>query len=282
MITRNDILTLLRAVRSDDTHDRVKEALDVLDDYELQDYLSSYEIMMFEDIEAGDEQVAQAIVNNSGQLLSDVLREQGIYLDADVGMDVACELARATRQITEYEDSDRVIAICDSQVDDLDAYIQLICLVSGLSADQIYLAVDKISVDLIARIRETVRQVQIGHEHDAKAQELVTRYMAWKVKRDGRHWFADQYVLATSTVGLPFATYYAAYNGVHVIPVEPTAEQLMVVAEELFALALLSSDAGQNILQGIRGVIADLYHDLRYAMPLGRIVETLFSEYNRL
>ena len=282
MITRDDILNLLRAVRSDDSFERVKQIFDVLDDYELQDYLSSYEIVMFEGVDAGDEEVAQAIMRNSQHLLCDVLREQGIYLDADVSLENACELARATREIVDYEDSDSVLAICDSQVDDLDTYIQLIRLVSGLREDQIYLSVEKVSVDLIDRIRESVTQVQQAHERDEKAQALVTRYMAWKAKCEGRHWFADQYVLATSTVGLPFATYYGAYNAVHVIPVEPHAQQLTVIAEELFALALLSSDAGQNILQGIRAVIADLYHDLRYSMPLGRIVDRLFSEYNRI
>jgi hypothetical protein len=282
MITRDDILNLLRAVRSDDSFERVKQIFDVLDDYELQDYLSSYEIVMFESVDAGDEEVAQAIMRNSQHLLCDVLREQGIYLDADVSLENACELARATREIVDYEDSDGVLAICDGQVDDLDTYIQLVRLVSGLSEDQIYLSVEKVSVDLIDRICESVTQVQQAHERDEKAQATVTRYMAWKAKCEGRHWFADQYVLSTSTVGLPFATYYSAYNAVHVIPVEPHAQQLTAIAEELFALALLSCDAGQNILQGIRAVIADLYHDLRYSMPLGRIVDRLFSEYNRI
>lgn len=283
MLQQEVMMQFLRLARSDDSHELVAKACSIFDQYQVNDYMTTYEDAFESNPELTDTERVDHLLRATRELVSDILQQQGVYLDASLGLRASLVLLQATHDIVDYEDHDRLMLICDLPIEPLQAYAEIVSLVSSLKIEQVMGYVERIGEDTTLRIKEQLIYMRTVHLHDDKAKQKAVRYHIW---RTGSGYsgalFSDQYTDTLATIDLPFKGYLAAYREAHPLEPEPNGDQLKQLGYQLFGMAILSADAGVNILQSLSQTATAIYPDLRYSTPLYQFIQTLFMEYSRL
>jgi hypothetical protein len=283
MLQQEVMMLFLRQARSDDSHELVGHACRIFDQYQVNDYMTTYEDAFESDPELSDSERVDHLLRATKELVSDILQQQGVYLDASLGLRQAVVLLQATHDIVDYEDHDRLMMICDLPTEPLQIYAEIVSLVSDLKIEHVMGYVERVSEDTALRIKEQLIYIRTVHEHDDKAQQKAVRYHTWRTACGAQAGlFSDQYTDTLATIDLPFKGYLAAYREAHPLEPEPSAEQLKSLGYQLFGMAILSCDAGVNILQSLSQTATAVYPDLKYSTPLYQFIQTLFMEYSRL
>jgi hypothetical protein len=283
MLERSDLLTYVRTVRSDETYPLLVQAFGIYDSYEADECMGPYDDMLEQSPELSEEDRVLAILQVTRDMMTDLLRQQGVFVSGEGNLSEIVELARATQQIGWYEDHDTLLAICDQYVNPEEVYAECVALVSHLSVQRVLDIIEKTSADMTERIRSIARTAVQAVVPDARTDTLLQKFALWKrTYCEDSPLFCVQWSVNHDTAGLPMQTYLAAYLASHPLPVEPTGQQLEQIAMELFGMASLSGDASANLLESLRAVITQLYHDLKYSMPLANLIDKHFRQYAQL
>lgn len=284
MLSSNAVTTFLSVVRSDDTSDVVQECFDVLDTYNIEDYMSAIELAYSDMSELGDEERAQSIVQCLMTQMTEVLSAQGFVIADGLSLRDLCTLAKAVGDIIYYEDHSQLRDICVQEISTLERMAEMMTLVSPLSVERCLEMIVSVGENCIDQILDLLRLNESPVVINENYVEIYTQYNSWMQREGlglGTTPYARRYISSVPAVGVPFLTYVGIYLSTHVIEPDPTVEQAQDLARELIALAMVASDSYKNILMSIKSIITQIYPDVKYSAMLDHAVTKFVLEFQK-
>jgi len=284
MIGSDTIVVFLKTVRADDCSEIVQDCFDVMDSYNIEDYMSGIELAYMFDSEISDEDRAQSVLDCVTSQMREVLTAQGFALSDGVSLRDLCTLARAVGDIIYYEDHGTLRDICLQPSSALERISEMIALVSSLSVErclELITAVGDNSIDQILDllvVNET--PIQINEIYP----QMYAQYEGWMHRQEAAATsipFAQRYIDVPVSCGFDFKMYLDVFLAEHKIEADPNEAQVTELARELISLAMVAKDSYKNILLSIKPIIPTIYSDVKYATMLNHAVTRLTLEFQK-
>lgn len=285
MLGTQTVVAFLKTVRNDDSWELLDKTFDILDAYQIDDYMTAFENVFADQDQLGDEDRVAMILTQARSAMIEVLRVQGIMVTEHIPLRTLNTLAQAVYDITWYEDKSRVLDICNGHDTAVEKVCEILCLTCAMQVEQVLPLLVGVTPNVIAILRSQVEGHVDVHEPDEEYLKSMQKYHVWKnTEGFGLHvgLFADRFTASVGSMNMPFSIYYQAYSNSHSLSVDPTGEQLVELARELIALAIISSDASKNALVFIKAVIPKIYPDIKTATALESIVSKMLLEFNKV
>lgn len=269
--------THLKLSASPETYAAVAEANDLFEDYELQDYTLPYMDVLMTADNAEPSTITDEIVGLTIGFQVFILQQMDITLGDSLTVQQGNLLLRTMQQIETTEMVGEIYTLCDNADDNAETLCEIVALLSGEPVENLYGVITDVGDALITKIKElTARE----DEDDAatidleRNRVLVERLMAYLNFLETRDLAVYALILGGESVNLPYAHYRDA-----VMSLIPT-DKPKVVAANLYAAALISSDAGENPRGIIMEGLNQYYTSVDVITPISVALEQTILNFN--
>ncbi|WP_429321831.1 hypothetical protein [Paraburkholderia sp. GAS448] len=241
----------------------IDEAHSVLDEFGVEDYSDIFvQILMMDDV-VDRGQTVQDVYDATHDLQAGLLRALGVTVSDEARVDHLSVLLRGLKAIERFHDPAAILRHCELESHPEDLLAEVLGLTIGTPAEELLVDLHGVDQPAIQRIIEVaIAQVQAQSEDQTPEDERPdkTPYVqAWRRFREftgGPPVLLERFFSDGLDVGYPFALY--------VNMIGPELETLPpgVIAANLVAMALISSDGNANPRTVISAHIDTLLHDL--------------------
>lgn len=285
MLGTQTLVTFLKTIRNDDSWELLDKTFDILDAYQINDYMSAFENAFTYQDQLEDEDRVSMILTQARSAMIEVLRAQGILVAEHIPLRVLNVLAQAIYDIAWYEDKQRVLDICNGHDTAVEKVCEILSLTCPMRVEQTLPLLVGVTPNVISILKSQVDESADIYEPDEEYLKSMQKYHVWKnTEGFGLHvgLFADRFTASVGSMNMPFSVYYQAYSNSHALAVDPNVEQLLELARELISLTIISSDASKNALVFIKSVIPKIYPDIKTATALESMVSKMLLEFNKI
>lgn len=285
MISSRDVLDFLSTVRDDDSARLVANCFDVLDTYNVSDYMSKFELAYTRDDQVSDDDRAIELLECARNSMLEVLTVQGIRVSTDVSLRKLIELTRGVFDIIFYEDKQRMQDICNSLNCATEKLAMLLALTTAMTVEESLPLLNRVGSSTIKTLQE---QLLLHPEDIVPFNDLATMTSNYLVFKDSAslggayQLHADIYVRVPTVMGLDYDVYLKSFLAAVTLDTTPTPQELQEVAIQLIALSLISRDGYLNSLIVIKKSIPSIYPDIATAVNLEKIVSTVLIDYHKV
>ena len=100
MLGTQTVVAFLKTVRNDDSWELLDKTFDILDAYQIDDYMTAFENVFADQDQLGDEDRVAMILTQARSAMIEVLRVQGIMVTEHIPLRTLNTLAQAVYDIT--------------------------------------------------------------------------------------------------------------------------------------------------------------------------------------
>lgn len=237
----------------------IDEAHAVLDDFGVEDYPDIFvQILMMDDV-VDRGQTVQDVYDATRDLQVGLLKALGITVSDDARVTQLTVLLRGLKAIESFHDPHAILQHCELQSHPEELLAEVLGLTTGTPAEELLVDLHGVDQPIIQRIVEVAITMVEDQAPEGERPHKTQYVQAWKRFRaftDSPPVLLERFFADGLDVGYPFTLY--------VNMIGPELETLPpdVIAANLVAMALISSDGHGNPRGMISAHIDTLLHDL--------------------
>lgn len=247
------MLDMLDSYLSDATTPELKEAVrqahELFDLYGLDTYEDGFVTLLHTGDQTDTGKTVDEIYDLTRSLQFQILVQHGVTISEDAPMSVLNIFLGGIKRLPSYDDGAALMGILAKVSDSMEIFAELIGLVMGDSPDHLHTFVENVEQSLLQTIALNVDQAtfSVSDEDFVFKRDLVAKYKHFVAISDISRLKLAFLIQSGLDVGHPFVTYLNLLGG------EFELMEAKPIAEELVAMAIISSDAKDNP----RGAIKD-------------------------
>lgn len=266
----------LRTASSPLVQQGITEAVELFEQYGLQDYNDAYDDLLMSADNADMGGTTLEIVVLTREFQNQILHQLQITLGDSTTVSQANLVLRAFRQLETTELKDQITALTSEDGDNLQIVTEIVALLSGEKAENLYEVIVDVGDSLIFRIQtlcESEMEVYVDDNEASLVKAKLDRLTRFKYFYDAPVMVYDR-IVAGDRVGELFAYYYTPILEI-LLEQKATARQ---IAANLFAATLISEETTPpSMLVG--EALDATFHSLQTISPIGNALQTLILEF---
>jgi hypothetical protein len=274
-----ELKNYLTQVASPETVKIFDDAIEVLEKYEVPEYMDVFENIVGDESDKDDVAIVDSLLVNLRSILDYLLQMQGVVLNEIALPSQVNAVAEALIDLIGYEDQQALNDCLDSDETTLEKVCVALTLLIPCSAEELMAIVESVDDNFIEVFKQ--RQISFAGAADPEKAEVVSQIEAYalfkKYCRSTPVW-SDKFFENIGSVGLRFEDYVRMYQ------LENAAELgtwgTEKIAKDLIGLAYLSLDACDAPLIFIRKHLSDLFSDINVATQIDIVVSKITLEIN--
>jgi hypothetical protein len=227
---------------------RIEDAFAAFDRIGLDDYEQGFE-QIIECRETDDATLTMdAVLQLVAELQHKILSMHLIFMTEDTTMRMNTNLIHGLMDLQEHEERAAIKSIVALDMPTREVFCELMAFVTEYTVDTLLEFVKEVSPSLIARIKEIRADDDLeGEEVASERKALIDKFTRFDLYLpNGAPSFTRDMLKQGVDVGMPF-TVYAAQMGNNFEQLDPA-----IIAEEMFAMALVSIDGNTSPLNIIK------------------------------
>ena len=259
-----------------------ERAVVLYDKFQLEDYLDQLDIVIGNYYTKSETDAIDAIKATMLALSRGIVNRHGIQLDDDIRFSEVLDVLTVLSQLPDWSDRESLIDVCNYDMSAEMRFNELMSIILGRPVDEFLGLVESVDSSLLDRIKEDVQQEQ-EDEEDRMAAEEVLKYMHLREKLKAPSLWADRYMMVYGLAVTTFAVLLPLFvsDKAKLIDDAKSKEEFALLAEELIALASVSSEGIGKALELVETHQEELYRDPQRAMLLSGAMKAVFMEINR-
>lgn len=257
----SELKNYLTKVSSVETVQFFDDAIDVLDKYEVPNYMDIFENVISDDTNSDDKTILDKLLVNLRTILTYLLTMQGVQLNENVTASQVNEITDGLFMLAHYEDQASISSILDSDESTVEKVCELLTLVTPYQSDALMGMIDSAE----DRFTEDFKERLVYKEEEMKEDvqlvgKQIKAYIAFKNHLSNAALYSDKLFQYVGSIGLLFEDYLRLYQLDHDKTLGTMTPE--VIAKDLVALSCLSSDGCGNSLITIRKHLSTLFSDI--------------------
>ncbi|MBB5409386.1 hypothetical protein HDG34_003327 [Paraburkholderia sp. HC6.4b] len=237
----------------------IDEAHTVLDEFGIEDYADIFvQILMMDDV-VDRGQTVQDVYDSTHDLQVGLLRALGVTVSGEARVDHLSVLLRGLKAIESFHDPAAILRHCELESHPEELLAEVLSITTGAPAEDLLVDLHGVDQPTIQRIVEVAIAQAEDRIPEGERLDKAPYVQAWRRFRefaDGPPVLLERFFSDGLDVGYPFALY------VNMIGPELETLPPAVVAANLVAMALISSDGNGNPRSVISTHIDTMLHDL--------------------
>lgn len=280
----DELKNYLTLTASIETVKLVDEAVQILDEFGVEEYMDIYSFNFGENTAFGDECIVDNIVAVTDTILTTLLERHSIQLSEIALISDKIYILRGLLRMQNWEDKDTLQLVMDSGETSNEILAELIAVVNGGSVDHVLSLIETFNESLLDRFKEEF----LATHHDllidpSEIEQQVTDYKKVKKATDNLPSKLDRMLDHPGSIGLPFKLYLSVYLLEYKQYLNETFSDndARVLAHELILMAALSEEGLAATVKSVRDNMNEITADLNIATKIDIAVTQLLLEVNR-
>ncbi len=262
------------------TVDLYDDAIDVLNDFDIPDYMDLFDRIYGEAAHLSDVEVVDGFNNTLDTILTTIISQHGIELNTNPIISDKIKLCSGLFRLNTYEDKQTLLLILEAEQTPQETFCELMELASDYKTEHVLSMLESVSEFFVDNFKAIIVTPEQNKLIPAELSTLqVADFIKFKENITNRPLWSDKYFKHVEAIGLPFAIYFQVYL------IEQrdhfTENNLAGVAEELIAIACLSEETSSKSLDLVREWAEHIYSDLNLLTKLDIQVSKLLTEFHR-
>ena len=262
------------------TVDNYDDAIQILNDFEVPDYMDLFDRIYGEAAHLSDVEVIDGFNNTLDTILTTIIAQHGILLNESCIISDKLKISSGLFRLNNYQDTGTLLLILETEQSPQEIFSELMELVSDYKTEHVLSMLESVSDFFIDNFKEIIITPEKNKLIPAELAALqVSDFLKFKAKITNRVLWCDKYFNHVEAIGLPFTIYLQVYL------IEQrdffTESNLAGVAEELIAIACLSEETSNKTTELVRAYAERIYSDLNLLTKLDIQVTKLLMEFHR-
>ena len=264
---------------SPETVEFFDEAIELFDNYDVQDYLDIFESSLLNDTNLTDAEIVDNVKADALSILRYLLTMQGIEVVDEVLPSELSKMAGGLFLLRYYEDQDAINAIIDSEQTSEEALSELLTLTTPLEIERTLSLLDSVQEGFFDGLKERLRDIAKNVEEEVKdVQVQIKKYIAYRKHLGNAAQYGDKFFASLGSIGLPFLTYLGFLQKDNLN--QSSGFDVAQMAKDMVGLTLLSEDGHDQSLLIIRKHLSSVVGDVATATKVDIAVSKLLVEFS--
>lgn len=281
----DELKNYLTLTASIETVKLVDDAVQILDEFGVEEYMDIYSFNFGENTAFGDECIVDNIVAVTDTILTTLLERHSIQLSEIALISDKIYILRGLLRMQNWEDKDTLQLVMDSGETPSEILAELIAVVNSGSVDHVLSLIETFNESLLDRFKEEF----LATHHDllidpSEIEQQVADYKKVKKATDNLPSKLDRMLDHPGSIGLPFKLYLRVFLLVEYkqyLNEAFTDISARVLAHELILIAALSEEGLSAAVKSVRDNMNEITVDLNIATKIDIAVTQLLLEVNR-
>lgn len=282
----SELRNYLVQATSVETVDLFDRGIDILEKFEIEEFMDVYEFALGEATSLGEVAVVDALQLTFTTQLDDLLVEHGVYLKEDTLNQIRITLLEGLWRLTQHDEPERLLGILDASTSPDEAFCELMAFVTTESEDNILSYLQRADWALISALRSLVSKQSETIEIAKDIAKQIADYAFFKTAVSQQASYSDRFFKSPASIGLPYLVYVNAYVAdLHLETTDAktnTQQVVLSTARDLLGLCVLSEETSDAALTVIREYLELIYTDINLVTKLDIELLSLITEFNNV
>jgi hypothetical protein len=256
--------------------DVVKSAAAVFELFELDDYDGASLDMVYSIGLQEPSVVTDRILAELRQNLVYILGLHSITVVDTAHMSMLVTICKGIKVVTEYEDMDAIIDICDGEETAAERLAEVVSLMTGESVEEVMLCLEGVDERILVNIRALVRQTT-DHVEDFVGMDQVDAINRYRELISPAVLSYQTMIEAGMPLGMTYDTYWKHYSGTNKTIDLNDKLHLKQFVQDIIGMMLISSDALANPIMQFQKTMTELTSDLKINMQADAMAKELLQ-----
>ena len=263
-----------------DTVDIFDDAIDVIERYDIPDYMDLFDQVYGEASYLSDVEVVDGFKNTLSGILSTIISQHGIELKDDVLISEKIAISLGLYRLNDYEDRSSMLLILETEQSPQETLSELLSLVSEYAIEKILSLLESVSPFVISNLRNIIVTPETNKlEPVEETRQQIEDYSKFKNKFGQPILWSDKYFSHVEAIGLPYSVYMNIY--VNEKQESFTELQLPLIAKDIVSIACLSEETVSKAKEIVQEYSDRIYSDLNLITKLDMAVTKTLMEFHR-
>ena len=263
-----------------DTVDIFDDAIDVIERYDIPDYMDLFDQVYGEASYLSDVEVVDGFKNTLSSILSTIISQHGIELKDDVLISEKIAISLGLYRLNDYEDRSSMLLILETEQSPQETLSELLSLVSEYAIEKILSLLESVSPFVISNLRNIIVTPETNKlEPVEETRQQIEDYSKFKNKFGQPILWSDKYFSHVEAIGLPYSVYMNIY--VNEKQESFTELQLPLIAKDIVSIACLSEETVSKAKEIVQEYSDRIYSDLNLITKLDMAVTKTLMEFHR-
>ena len=263
-----------------DTVDIFDDAIDVIERYDIPDYMDLFDQVYGEASYLSDVEVVDGFKNTLSSILSTIISQHGIELKDDVLISEKIAISLGLYRLNDYEDRSSMLLILETEQSPQETLSELLSLVSEYAIEKILSLLESVSPFVISNLRNIIVTPETNKlEPVEETRQQIEDYSKFKNKFGQHILWSDKYFSHVEAIGLPYSVYMNIY--VNEKQESFTELQLPLIAKDIVSIACLSEETVSKAKEIVQEYSDRIYSDLNLITKLDMAVTKTLMEFHR-
>lgn len=263
-----------------DTVDIFDDAIDVIERYDIPDYMDLFDQVYGEASYLSDVEVVDGFKNTLSSILSTIISQHGIELKDDVLISEKIAISLGLYRLNDYEDRSSMLLILETEQSPQETLSELLSLVSEYAIEKILSLLESVSPFFISNLRSIIVTPETNKlEPVEETRQQIEDYSKFKNKFGQPILWSDKYFSHVEAIGLPYSVYMNIY--VNEKQESFTELQLPLIAKDIVSIACLSEETVSKAKEIVQEYSDRIYSDLNLITKLDMAVTKTLMEFHR-
>jgi hypothetical protein len=254
----------------------INSAVAVFESFEFDDYDETVLDMIYSTGLQEPAVVTDRIMAEFRQNLVYILGLHSITVHDSAPLNMLVMICKAIKMVTEYEDMDSIIDICDGEETTAERLSEIVNIMTSEAVEEVMLCLDHVDESVLIKIRALSKQTNdvVTDFVSADQVETISRFCE-QIKPSVLTY--QTMIEAGMPLGLPYETYWKYYSGTNKTIDLSDKLHLKQFVQDIIGLMFISSDALANPIMQFQKTMSELTSDLKINMQADVMAKALLQ-----